>query len=154
MADLQVSPDVALRFARAVQAIAEASHGLAERFSHAQGLAMTDVRALTVLAMAGEPMPAGELARRVALSSSAATRLVDRLEASGHAVRVADPTDRRRVLVTHTETATDVAEDWFQPLAVRLAQRLEPLSAEQARIVVEVVEGIAADLRAAGPETG
>ncbi len=98
-------------------------------------------------------MPAGELARRVALSSSAATRLVDRLEVSGHAMRVADPTDRRRVLVTHTDAATEVAEEWFRPLAERLAQRLEPLSAEQARIVVDVVEGIAEDLRAAGPGT-
>lgn len=151
MADPEVSPDVAVRFARAVQAVAEASHGLSERFSHDQGLALTDVRALTVLAMAGEPMPAGELARRVALTSSAATRLVDRLEASGHARRVEDPTDRRRVLVAHTAAATAVAEDWFRPLAVRLSQRLEPLSADQARIVVEVVEGIAADLRAAGP---
>lgn len=53
---------------------------------------------------------------------------------------------------THTEAATTVAGDWFQPLAARLAQRLEPLSAEQARIVVEVVEGIAADLRETGPE--
>lgn len=152
MADTQVSPDVGLRVARAVQAISEASHGLSERFSQAQGLAMTDVRAVTVLAIAGEPIPAGELARRVALSSSAATRLVDRLEASGHARRMADPTDRRRVLVTHTEAATTVAGDWFQPLAVRLSQRLEPLSAEQARIVMEVVEGIAADLREAGPQ--
>lgn len=145
-----VDAALAFRFARAVQAMAEASHGLSERFSRATDLPMADVRALAVLAVAGEPISTGQLARRVALTSGAATRLVDRLEASGHAVRVPDPDDRRRVLVTHTEDATATAQAWFGPLATRLGQRLEGLSQDQARVVVEVVEGIVDDLRVTG----
>ena len=141
---------LALRFARAVQAVAEASHGLSERFSRAHDLAMADVRGLTVLAMADGPLRAGELARRVSLSSGATTRMVDRLVASGHAERVRDPADRRRVLVTHTDAATATAEAWFGPLADRLAERLEGLTDEQARVVVEVVEGIVDDLAETG----
>lgn len=147
---MAADPELAHRFARAVQAVAEASHGLSERFARAHELPMTDVRALAVLAMAGEPLPAGELARRVALSTGAATRMVDRLEATGHAVRVRDPADRRRVLVEHTAAATTVAEAWFGPLAQRLAARLEGLTDEQARVVVEVIEGIADDLATTG----
>ena len=143
-------PSLALRFARAVQAVSEASHGLSERFSRAHDLALADVRGLTVLAMADGPLSAGELARRVSLSSGAATRMVDRLVASGHAERIRDPADRRRVLVTHTDTATATAEAWFGPLADRFAQRLEGLTDAQARVVVEVVEGIVDDLAGAG----
>ena len=143
-------PEVTARFAQAVQALSEASHALSERFARAHDLGMADVRALTLLAMADEPMTAGDLAARVALSSGAATRLVDRLEASGHAVRVRDPDDRRRVLVTHTPTAEQVAGAWFGPLVQRLAARLDGLDDEQARVVVEVVEGIVEDLRATG----
>ena len=145
-----VDAELALRFARAVQAVAEASHGLSERFSRAHELAMTDVRGLTVLAMADEPLSAGDLARRVSLSTGATTRMVDRLVASGHAVRVRDPDDRRRVLVTHTDEATATAQTWFGPLAARLAQRLDGLTDDQARVVVEVVEGIVEDLTATG----
>jgi DNA-binding MarR family transcriptional regulator len=145
-------PELALRFARAVQALAEASHGLSERFSRAHDLGLADVRALVVLAMAGEPVPAGELARRVALSSGAATRLVDRLEASGHVVRFRDPADRRRVLVSHTDTATATAQAWFGPLGARLAARLDGLTDEQARLVVDMVEGIVEDVRSTGAD--
>lgn len=145
-----VDRQLAWRFARAVQAFSEASHELSERFGQAHGLGPADVRALMTLALADQPMPAGELARRVALSSGAATRLVDRLEASGHAVRTTDPDDRRRVLVAHTDTATEVAMAWFAPLAQRLGERLAELDDEQARTVVEVLEGVVADVRATG----
>jgi DNA-binding MarR family transcriptional regulator len=141
---------LAWRFARAVQDFSEASHELSERFARAHDLGPADVRALMALAIADRPMPAGELARHVSLSSGAATRLVDRLVASGHAVRTPDPDDRRRVLVAHTDTATAVAMEWFGPLARRLAARLDELDDEQARIVVEVLEGIVADVRATG----
>lgn len=145
-----VDQELAVRFARAVQAVAEASHGLSERFSRAQGLPMADLRALAVLAIADRPLSAGDLADRVSLTSGAATRMVDRLEASGHAVRVPDPEDRRRVLVQHTSAAEEVAGAWFGPLARRLADRLDGLTDEQARIVVEVVEGIVEDLDRTG----
>lgn len=145
-----VDAELALRFARAVQAVAEASHGLSERFSRAHELGMADVRGLTVLAMADEPITTGELARRVSLSSGATTRMVDRLVANGHATRVRDPGDRRRVLVTHTTEATETAAAWFGPLASRLASRLDGLTDEQARLVVEVVEGIVDDLGQTG----
>lgn len=145
-----VDPELARRFARAVQAVADASQDLSHRFSRSHQLAPADVRALAILAVADAPMSTGELAARVQLSSGAATRLVDRLVDSGHAERVPDPDDRRRVLVTHTDRATRVAGAWFGPLAERLRDRLDGLTDEQARIVVEVVEGLVDDLRATG----
>lgn len=148
-----VDPDLARRFARAVQALSDASQDLSHRFSRSHALAPADVRALTILAVADAPMSTGELADRVQLSSGAATRLVDRLVASGHAERVDDPADRRRVLVTHTDEAARVAGAWFGPLAERLRVRLEGLTDDQARVVVDVVEGLVDDLRQTGEST-
>lgn len=67
----------------------------------AVGLSGSDYQADSILELHG-PLTSGELARRLGLSTGATTRLIDRLEAAGHARRVTDPADRRRVLVAHS----------------------------------------------------
>jgi DNA-binding MarR family transcriptional regulator len=62
------------------------------------GLNATDFECLDVLDWTG-PIAAGELARRVGVTSGAVTGVIDRLERGGWVRRVADPTDRRRVIV-------------------------------------------------------
>lgn len=71
---------------------------VARRFA----LHRTDLRCLEILARCG-PMTAGRLAARAGLGTSAMTSLIDRLQRVGYAERVADPADRRRVLVAVTE---------------------------------------------------
>ncbi|QUQ71320.1 MarR family winged helix-turn-helix transcriptional regulator [Kutzneria sp. CA-103260] len=62
------------------------------------GLNWTDLQALYVLANQG-PATAGELARRVTLTSGSASRMIERLVQAGYVRRVPDPHDRRRVLI-------------------------------------------------------
>jgi DNA-binding MarR family transcriptional regulator len=62
------------------------------------GLNPTDLMVICVLETHG-PTSAGELGRRLGLSSAAVTAAIDRVERLGYARRVSDPTDRRRVLV-------------------------------------------------------
>jgi DNA-binding MarR family transcriptional regulator len=62
------------------------------------GMGATDFSCLTVLLVEG-PAPAGRLAQRTGLTTGAITGLIDRLERAGWVRRVADPTDRRRVIV-------------------------------------------------------
>jgi DNA-binding MarR family transcriptional regulator len=62
------------------------------------GLAGTDFQAANLLQLAG-PLTSGELAHRLALTTGATTRLIDRLAAAGWVRRAADPSDRRRVVV-------------------------------------------------------
>lgn len=66
------------------------------------GVTDTDVQCLHVLARHGPATP-GALAERVNLTTGSASRMVDRLVAAGCVRRVADPGDRRRVLVEPTE---------------------------------------------------
>ncbi|MFD1933524.1 MULTISPECIES: MarR family winged helix-turn-helix transcriptional regulator [Nonomuraea] len=71
-------------------------HSLAS--AESAGLNATDLYALNTLELSG-PLTSGELAARAGLTTGATTRLIDRLEQSGYVRRVADPTDRRKVIV-------------------------------------------------------
>ena len=62
------------------------------------GLNRTDLRCLGILYRRGR-VTAGELAEESGLTPGAITTVLDRLERGGYANRVADPADRRRVLV-------------------------------------------------------
>jgi DNA-binding MarR family transcriptional regulator len=73
------------------------------------GLNTTDWYALSVLGLAGR-LTSGELAERTGLTTGATTRLIDRLERAGHVRRVADPADRRRVIVEPVPGSLDLDE--------------------------------------------
>jgi DNA-binding MarR family transcriptional regulator len=79
------------------------------------GINRTDARALDVIDQHGQ-IAAGDLARELRLSTGAVTTLVDRLERAGFARRVADPTDRRRVLIEVTPVVQENAERIYGPI--------------------------------------
>lgn len=81
---------------------------LDQELVEAQGMPLQSFEVLIRLARTpGESLTAGELARTVALSSGGATRLIDRLEATGLVAREADPRDRRVVRVGLTAAGHD-----------------------------------------------
>src|SRR5262245_15075477 len=67
------------------------------------GLSLPKLAALHHLAQAGDSLPLGQLAERLACVKSNVTQLVDRLEADGLVTRAADPNDRRSRLAVLTE---------------------------------------------------
>jgi DNA-binding MarR family transcriptional regulator len=95
------------------------------------GLNATDFECLDVLDWTG-PITAGELARRVGITSGAVTGVIDRLEREGWVRRASDPTDRRRVIVEPLSAGPD------GPNPERYAEMLQlftPLQSEIAAIV-------------------
>lgn len=68
----------------------------------------------------------GELAERLAIHPHSATGLVDRLEASGHLIRRADPIDRRRIVVSLTSTGEDLLRS-LSSIHRNEIQRIVPL---------------------------
>jgi len=93
------------------------AHATAQRL----GLGATDFFCLNAISLAGSAT-AGEIATRTGLTTGAATRLIDRLEAAGYVRRVRDPHDRRRVnveLVPERRADTDRVLD---PLRRRMAE--------------------------------
>ena len=67
------------------------------------GLSLAKLAALHRLTEAGESLPLGQLAERLACVKSNVTQLVDRLEADGLVSRIGDPNDRRSRLAVLTD---------------------------------------------------
>jgi MarR family 2-MHQ and catechol resistance regulon transcriptional repressor len=66
-------------------------------------LSLAKLAALRQLSRAGDSLPLGQLAERLACVKSNVTQLVDRLEADGLVVRSLDPGDRRSRLAVLTD---------------------------------------------------
>src|SRR3954469_18956962 len=67
------------------------------------GLSLAKLAALHHLTQAGESLPLGQLAERLACVKSNVTQLVDRLEADGLVSRTSDPNDRRSRIAVLTD---------------------------------------------------
>jgi DNA-binding MarR family transcriptional regulator len=66
------------------------------------GLSIAKLAALHHLTRAGDSLPLGQLAERLACVKSNVTQLIDRLEADGLVSRAGDPNDRRSRLAVLT----------------------------------------------------
>ena len=68
-----------------------------------------------------EPMGPSELAQRIGVTTAAASGIVDRLVARGHAERQPHPTDRRRTAVTCTSSGREALMEHLMPMFLELA---------------------------------
>ena len=103
-----------------VEGIVDRINGLRRRFTamadetlEELGLGLGEWKVLTTLRLGGPPFQrsAGMLAKRTELSSGAMTNRLDRMEEAGLVKRVADPDDRRGVLVELTKEGHRLWED-------------------------------------------
>src|SRR6185312_11728643 len=101
---------------RAVVESQDATDAVDQAVAELRGLSRSDLRCLGILEFWG-PMAAGELAERSALTPGAITGVLDRLEARGYARRVADATDRRRVVAKITPLVRKLNGETYRPLA-------------------------------------
>lgn len=107
----------------------------------------TDLRAVQVLRGSGG-MTAGQLARALAITSGATTRVIDSLANAGHAVRENDPRDRRRVLVKLTPEATSMFDRSFERLREQTRRVLEGYTEEQLATVAKFLGEVRSLMRA------
>ncbi len=84
------------------------------------GLSLPKLSALHHLVLAGEALPLGELAGRLACVKSNVTQLIDRLEADGLVRRAPDPNDRRSRLAVLTAAGRKAHEQ-----GIRMQQEAE-----------------------------
>lgn len=80
------------------------------------GVNPTDRRIVGLVFSAG-PLSAGALAGAAGLSPAATTTAVQRLVAAGHLVREIDPADRRRTVLTLTDSAAEAIRRSYGPVA-------------------------------------
>ena len=94
-----------------------------------------------------EPVGPTELAQRLGVTSAAASGIVDRLVARGHAERQPHPTDRRRTAVVATASGREELMGHLIPMFAELQHVAEGLSEDERAVVLRFL--LAAD-RAVG----
>jgi DNA-binding MarR family transcriptional regulator len=118
---------------RAAQAATDA---MDEAATKALGINRTDGRAVDIVDREG-PLTAGRLAELCGITTAAVTALLDRLEKAGYARRVADPGDRRRVLVELTPLTEQRIAELYGPLGELGRERVERYTIEELELLIE-----------------
>ena len=101
---------LAARSLREVEEVGSQIAALVSRVARRHGLTHAALNALAVIEGAGGPIPTGELSARMHVTTGTMTSVLDTLERNGHILRLADPDDRRRVLVELTPHAQAVLD--------------------------------------------
>ena len=114
--------------------------------SRRAGLSESELTALDHLSR--DPLGPAELARLLEVSTAAATGIVDRLVARGHAERRAHPADRRRVEVHLTRSGRAELIEQLTPMFVGLAQLEATFSEDELAVVERYLRGAIAALEA------
>jgi DNA-binding MarR family transcriptional regulator len=107
-----------------------------EAAAEAIGVNRTDSKCIDILEQHGR-MSAGELARQSGLTTGAVTAVIDRLERLEYVRRVADPADRRRVLVELTPRLQRMIEALMGPLGDAGFPLIDRYSDEQLELLIE-----------------
>ena len=102
----------------------------------------------------GKALTGGALGQAVALSSASVTALVDRLERAGHARRVRDPQDRRRVVLEMSESAMAAGGRFFGGLNRDLLAAMADYSEEELAVVHRFLSEVTAVVEQHAPAEG
>ncbi len=102
------------------------------------GINRTDGRCLDGLGSG--PLSASALAELIGVTPNALTTVVDRLSARGLVERVADPDDRRRVLVRQTPLAERLSQQLYAPLMARSMSNLQRYTKAELALLADFLE--------------
>jgi DNA-binding MarR family transcriptional regulator len=119
----------------AVRANQLATDKMDDTAARGMGVNRTDARALDIVERLG-PVTAGKLSLDAGLTSGAVTAVIDRLVEKGYVRRVADPSDRRRVLIEKTAKLDRVAGRFYGPLHDRSLAWIDKFSNAELETIV------------------
>ncbi|WP_175988953.1 MarR family winged helix-turn-helix transcriptional regulator [Microbacterium tenebrionis] len=133
---------------RVLEALREwqvASRALAEASKRYMKLNESDMRAIRMIIRAtesGEIVTPKDVAHEVGISSASTTKLVDRLVAGGHLVRVPHPHDRRTTCLEVTESTRLSAHETIGRQHARRFSAAASLSADDREAVIRFLEAL------------
>lgn len=134
-----------------IRALSAESDQIGRIFAARHDVSSNDFRALLHVMVAdsqGSPLTSGELSKRMGVSGAAITYLVERMIASDHIRREADPKDRRKVLLRYADHGMTVAREFFAPLADHTHAALAGLPDDDLAAAHRVFAALIAAMRA------
>lgn len=118
---------------------AGSAEGFVESKLAAVGLSIPKLAALERLVQAGNALPLGQLAERLACVKSNVTQLVDRLEADGLVAREPDPNDRRSCLAVITDAGRRAYDAGSRVQSQAEGQLFGPLSVDDRAKLADIL---------------
>ena len=106
----------------------------------AVGLSIPKLAALQRLVDAGDVLPLGQLADKLACVKSNVTQLVDRLEAEGFVARVPDPDDKRSRLAVITDAGRQAHREGARIRGDAEGHLLSCLSPSEVDVLGEIIQ--------------
>ena len=99
------------------------------------GLGITDMKMLSILIQEG-PMTAGQIAKRLSLTTGAVTNVIDRLERRDFVMRQADAHDRRKVIVVVNQQRLVPEENIYRSMGETFDKLMRTYSTEELEFLV------------------
>jgi DNA-binding MarR family transcriptional regulator len=124
-----------------VRELLERSGEYTEFMQDALSVNETDFKAMGAL-MDNGPMAAGDLAKAIGVSPGAATTVIDRLVAVGHATREQNPKDRRGIVVVPNPASVESAWGHLAPIIATSEATIRGLEPEAQKAVVVYLESM------------
>ncbi|PRY69950.1 DNA-binding MarR family transcriptional regulator [Glaciihabitans tibetensis] len=93
--------------------------------------------------IASGPLSPSQIARRLGVTTAAATIIVDRLTAVGHVTREPHPTDRRGVMVVPTPASVDAAMGHVLPLIMGVDRLLDDFTTTERAAITTYLRRVA-----------
>lgn len=119
---------------RAVRDFGDAHDRMSGGMKRGMGMNVSDVAALRLLIMSEDtktPVTPARISRHLGISTASTTKLLDRLEASGHVERLPHPSDRRATVIVLTEAARQEFYTQFGERLARMKAAAEQFTPEQ-----------------------
>ena len=101
----------------------------------------TDLSAMRYLILEG-PMSPTQLARKLRLSTAAATAVADRLIKLGHVTRAPHPTDRRGIVIAPVEESVAKAMQTLQPMLTGIDQVINSFTHSEQEVITRYLRRV------------
>lgn len=131
--------------AHALRTLVQVASAVPGTMARRAGLSHNEVAVLDLLSETA--LGPGEIARALAVTSAAASGIIDRLVARGYAVRGPHPQDRRRTVVQISETGRTEIVGHLMPMITQLAAVEGDLSPRDREVVMRYLTDATAAVR-------
>ena len=149
---------LASRALRALEVVGAKAEALVAGVARRHSLSHAALNALAVIEGEGGPIAAGEVSARMHITTGTMTSVLDTLERNGYIQRLADPGDRRRVLVDITPAAQGVLDRMLPEVQQVVAVAMGVLDDHALQVLVDTlgvlgaaIDAVPEDLPAPAP---
>jgi len=142
------------RVIRELEEVGGLAEALVASVARRHGLSHAALNALAIIEGHGGPIATGTVGARMHITTGTMTSVLDTLERNGYIERLADPADRRRVLVDVTPAAQAVLDGLLPEVVQATTAALAGFSDEELEVLVDALDRVRQAIAAVPDDLG